>query len=58
MSILSIKEITHRATAGIPKIMKSTVSISIVSNVILLIKNENVTFEEHKTKYRLKISFI
>ena len=50
----SIKAVIQRATLGIPKGMKKTVSISIAFSLDVLIRNENITFEECKTKNRLK----
>ena len=49
-----IKEMIQCATIGIPKGMKNAISISIAFALIILIRNENITFEECKTKNRLK----
>ena len=57
--VLSTKEIFHRATLRISKrTEKKAISISIASGIDVLISNEEVTSEEHKTKSSLKISFI
>ena len=37
-----------------PIFTKSQTSISIAFSIDILIRNENITSEEHKTKYRLK----
>ena len=50
----NIKEMIQCATLGIPKGMKNTVSISIAFCLDFLIRNENITSEECKTKNRLK----
>ena len=50
-----MKEIIQHATLEIPKGMKkNTVSISIAFSIDILIRNENITFEEYKTKNHLK----
>ena len=51
----SIKEMIQCATFGIPKWMKSAVSISIVFCLDFLIRNENITSEECRTKDRLNM---
>ena len=48
------KKIIQCATLGIPKGMKNAVSISIAFCLDVLIRNENITSEECKTKNRLK----
>ena len=57
-NILHTKEITHLATLGIPKGMKNSIPILFLlpPDVEFLIRNENVTSEEHKSEDRLKIS--
>ena len=51
----SIKEMIQCPTLGIPKGMKKkAVSISIAFYLGFLIRNENITSEECKTKNRLK----
>ena len=52
----SIKETIQRATLSIPKGIKNAVSISIAFSLDVLIRNENITFEERKTKNRSKQS--
>ena len=42
------------ATLGMPKGMKNAISISIAFCLDFLIRNENITSEECKTKNRLK----
>ena len=50
-----IQEIIQRATLGIPKGMKkNAISISIAFSINILIRNENITSEQHKTKKPLK----
>ena len=49
-----MKELIQCAILGIPKGMKNAVSISIASCLDFLIRNENITSEECKTKNRLK----
>ena len=46
--ILSTKEIAQPATLGSPKGIKNAVSVSTVSDVESLIRNENITSEGHK----------
>ena len=48
------KRIIQCATLGIPKGMKTAVSISIAFCLAFLIRNEDITSEECKTKNRLK----
>ena len=51
----SIKELILSATRGIPKGMKkNAISIFIAFCFDFLIRNENITLEECKAKYRLK----
>ena len=50
----SIKEMIQCASLGIPKGMKKCNSISIAVCLDYFIRNENITFEEWKTKTRLK----
>ena len=47
--ILRTKEIIQRATLGILKGIKNTVSISIAISGDILIRNENIASKEHKT---------
>ena len=49
-----MKEMIQCATLGIPKGMKNAISISIAFCLDVLIRNENITSEECKTKNRLK----
>ena len=49
-----MKEIFQRATLEIPKEMKNEISISIAFSIHILIRNENITSEKHKTKNHLK----
>ena len=49
-----MKEMIQFATLGIPKGIKNTVSIFIAFCPAFLIRNENTTSEECKTKNRLK----
>ena len=50
-----MKEMIQCATLGIPKGMKNNaISISIAFCLDVLIRNENITSEECKTKNRLK----
>ena len=54
MDMTSIKEMIQCATLGIPKGMKNAISISIAFCLDFLIRNENITSEECKTKNCLK----
>ena len=45
-----LKMLEKRANLGIPKKMKNAVSISIDFSVDILIRNENIISQEHKTK--------
>ena len=49
MGILSTKEITKCVTLWIPKGMKNAISISFAFTVDILIRNENIGSNEHKT---------
>ena len=45
-----IIEIIQRATLGIPKGMKKCNFYFIAFSINILMRNENITFKEHKTK--------
>ena len=49
-----MKEMIQCATLGISKGMKNAVSISVAFYLDILIRNENITSEDCKTKDRLK----
>ena len=49
------KKIIQHVTLGIPKGMKNAASISIAFSLDFLIKNENIIFEECKTKKLFEI---
>ena len=55
---LSTKEKAHHAAVGILKEAKNEIYISVVSSDEILVSSENVTLEEHKTKNRLKDSYM
>ena len=56
--ILSTTELIHHEILVISKGVKTAVSISIAPGAGILTRNENLLSEEHKTKNRLKISFL